>query len=267
MKAFTDLINEKDMEGNTAFHLAAIHGQYEILTILATHTKTDKEAVNKVGMTVIDIIQSNAQLARDKKKKRIVLRELPTGVETKGNETAEEIELEASSKNDDRARSIGVTSSQHVNKFANINLVEATIITSITYAAALTTLGGFNSVDGMAILRTKTSLKLFLAFDSVSFGCSAASMCIHFLGVFASRFIREKYSYPITYVVFLTLVSISSTLVGFMVGTNAVLKHRSALALPGIIAFTSFILHVSIFFIRIVFLVYCRLRLIFASLR
>ena len=66
-RVFSDLINEKDVDGNTALHVAAIHGRYRILKKLANEKKVDKDAINKAGMTVVDIIRSSSQIAKDKK--------------------------------------------------------------------------------------------------------------------------------------------------------------------------------------------------------
>ena len=63
---------------------------------------------------------------------------------------------------------------------AEVNLLVATIITSITFAAAITMPGGYSSSDGMTILRRKTNFKLFLWCNSLAFGFSAASIFIHF---------------------------------------------------------------------------------------
>lgn len=60
--AFRDLINEHDNEGNTAFHLAAIKGHYALLMMLADDRRVDRMAINTVGMTTIDIVQSDKRL-------------------------------------------------------------------------------------------------------------------------------------------------------------------------------------------------------------
>lgn len=152
-----------------------------------------------------------------------------------------------------------------VKNLANVNLLVATIIASITFAAAMAMPGGYDNTDGMAILRTKDSFRYFLVFDSLAFGCAASSMCIHFLVAFTSKFMVETYSYPIKGVVLLTLLSIASTVIAFITGTNAVLKHRSGFSLSANIALISFIVPVSFFFVRIVMVLFKMLRLFIAS--
>ena len=56
--AFQDLINEQDREGDTPLHLAAFRGHSKILEMLAKDTRVDKGAINKAGMTAIDIVRS-----------------------------------------------------------------------------------------------------------------------------------------------------------------------------------------------------------------
>ena len=60
--AFQDLMNEHDKEGNTPLHLAAFQGHSKILEMLAKDPRVDKGALNKTGMTAIDIIQSSKKL-------------------------------------------------------------------------------------------------------------------------------------------------------------------------------------------------------------
>ena len=159
----------------------------------------------------------------------------------------------------------GRWSPEFVKNLANINLLVATIIASITFSAAITMPGGYDNTDGIAILKNNTSFRYFLAFDSLAFGCSAASMLIHFLLAFTSRFIHEMYSYPIAPMLFLTLLSIVSTVSAFVAGTNAVLqRHRSWFGLSAIIAFISFTLPLSIFLIQIVVVLLKKLHLFVA---
>ncbi|KAL5546526.1 hypothetical protein UlMin_006213 [Ulmus minor] len=59
---FIDLINAKDIEGNTCFHLAAACASVDILLMLATSSRVEKGAINNAGMTAVDICGSTVQL-------------------------------------------------------------------------------------------------------------------------------------------------------------------------------------------------------------
>lgn len=65
--AFNDLLNEQDIEGNTALHLAAIHKHYRILTLMAKDSRVDKGVRNKSQMTVLEIVGSDEELGRFEK--------------------------------------------------------------------------------------------------------------------------------------------------------------------------------------------------------
>ncbi|GMN60935.1 hypothetical protein TIFTF001_030031 [Ficus carica] len=293
-RVFSDLINEKDVDGNTALHVAAIHGRYRILKKLANEKRVDKDAINKAGMTVIDIIQSSSQIAKDKKvslitmlkrngsqpsleRRALMLERMLEQIDgLKKFEMTPETELKAAAGSTDsvaitstttgnegkkaekRVRRYNKWSPELVKNLANINLLVATIIASITFSAAIAVPGGFDSIDGIAILRRKTSFRFFLAFDSLAFGCSTASMSIHFLVTFTSRIIHETYAYPITGVLLLTLLSIASTVFAYIAGTNAVLNHHSSFGLSATIACTSFIVPVSFFLVRLVVVLHKR---------
>ena len=61
------LINQQDEKGNTPFHLAAMKRRYELLIMLAKDRRIDWMAVNKEGMSTIDIIQSDERPKSGKK--------------------------------------------------------------------------------------------------------------------------------------------------------------------------------------------------------
>ena len=65
------------------------------------------------------------------------------------------------------------------NSVSNFQITAMTIITTVTFAAALQLPGGYDS-NGKAILKDNKHFKNFLKCDSVAFVTSAAAMCIHF---------------------------------------------------------------------------------------
>ncbi|KAL6325853.1 hypothetical protein AAG906_031040 [Vitis piasezkii] len=64
-------------QGNTALHLAAMHGQYNSVRILAGDRRVDKKASNKKYLKAIDIVQSNMDLGEIKKS--LIMRKLENG--------------------------------------------------------------------------------------------------------------------------------------------------------------------------------------------
>ena len=64
--AFRDLMNEKDDEGNTPFHIAAANRHYALLMSLADVRRMGG-AVNNKGESILDIIQADSELMEDEK--------------------------------------------------------------------------------------------------------------------------------------------------------------------------------------------------------
>ena len=67
VQEWESLINEKDYQGNTALHLAAICGHYMSVWTLAGNHRVDKRATNNEYLKAIDIVQSNNDLGEVKK--------------------------------------------------------------------------------------------------------------------------------------------------------------------------------------------------------
>uniref|UniRef100_A0A7N2L6Z6 PGG domain-containing protein n=2 Tax=Quercus lobata TaxID=97700 RepID=A0A7N2L6Z6_QUELO len=179
--AFGDLINEKDKDGNTAFHLATINRHYTILAMLAHDRRVDKLAMNEEGMMTADIVQLDNQLLRLEKVliMRICNLKQVDGVQTSKEERIIKIEGASDDQNISKGKEAeGASDDQDISKFS---LTSITIITTVTFAAALQVPGGYNGQTGTAILQKNIFFKIFLAFDSISFIASAAVMMIHFM--------------------------------------------------------------------------------------
>ena len=148
----------------------------------------------------------------------------------------------------------------YVKNVVNINLVVATIIASITFAAAIQVPGGYDGTTGLANLRNKTSFKFFIAYDALAFGFSAASMFIHYLASFHSGFVQDMQLYPISSVMILTYASIASSVLAFVMATKSVLESKSSqvefpfsfdnLGLAGIVASSAFCIPICFFLVR-----------------
>lgn len=144
---------------------------------------------------------------------------------------------------------------EHIRNIATINLLVATIIASITFAAAMQMPGGYDS-KGIANLRRNLAFKIFVMADSVAFGCAAASMFIHFAVALCSKLLQETYSYPINCVMLLTSISIASSLLAFIMGANMVFTGSSNggldAGLPVYVASLSFLIPVLYFLLRLI---------------
>uniref|UniRef100_A0A2N9GPB7 PGG domain-containing protein n=1 Tax=Fagus sylvatica TaxID=28930 RepID=A0A2N9GPB7_FAGSY len=76
-----------------------------------------------------------------------------------------------------------------VKDMANVNLLVATIIATVTFAAAFQVPGGFNE-NGLAILSKNEVFKNFLIFDSLACGISAVSIFVNFAYPFLAKATR-----------------------------------------------------------------------------
>ncbi|KAL5546535.1 hypothetical protein UlMin_006222 [Ulmus minor] len=228
MVLFIDQINAKDIEGNTCFHLAAACGSVEILLMLANNSRVEKGAINNVGMTAVDICGSTMQLNDNGKTKPHRL----FGRITRRQVSARDVaaagaggEGSSDGASNDIVSKTNIYSPKHVKNMANINLLVATILISISFAAGMQMPGGYDD-NGMAILRHTSSFKSFLVYNSLAFGCSAASMFIHFMVSFFSRLFREPSTFPLYFVMILTDLSIFWTVMAFVTGTSSVLNQN-----------------------------------------
>lgn len=142
-------------------------------------------------------------------------------------------------------------SSRQSKNLAQVNLIVATIIASITFAAAITMPGGYKDETGIPILNEKPHFRYFLAFNSLAFGLSASSMSIHFIFPLCSKILGDiNYSYPSALLVFLADCSIFSSVLAFVAATNAVLREKG-ISLPANIALCSFYVPIVFFGIQI----------------
>ncbi|KAF3442510.1 hypothetical protein FNV43_RR16426 [Rhamnella rubrinervis] len=288
MREFRYLIDEKDEDGNV---------RHVLLIMLATDGRVEKVTLNKMGMTAVDIINSNTRLEKvakafmismlEKKgytpslERRILVREtMSVDEKMEGHERSEQTtqRLKMPAK-DEAVASVSRAANtarennkekhhatpnydpgkhkpyEHIRNIGNINLLVATIIASITFAAAMQIPGG-NDSNGMANLRTNTDFKIFVLADSVAFGCATASMFIHFAVAFCAQILQETYTYPINCVMFLTIISIVSSVVAFIKGAEMVFKSSSRggsdVGPPVYVASLSFLIPVFYFLFRLV---------------
>ncbi|GMY20739.1 protein ACCELERATED CELL DEATH 6-like isoform X2 [Fagus crenata] len=188
-KASQDIINEQDEEGNTPLHLAAINGCYEILTMLVDESKVDKWAINKKGKNIADIIQLHKQFTVSEKEtimlkwnrmKDLHMISSERVDDSQTNKVTPDVKSVAKINTErvDDSQTNKVT--PDVKSVAKINITAMTIITSVTFAAALQVPGGYDNT-GRAVLINNENFRWFLIFDSLAFGASSASIFIHFV--------------------------------------------------------------------------------------
>ncbi|XP_060960143.1 ankyrin repeat-containing protein At5g02620 isoform X2 [Cannabis sativa] len=232
-KAFIDIINEQDCKGNTALHVAAVCGYYEIFVSLASNSRTDKRIMNEMGMTALDIIGRSNLLGIVEK--AIIKFKINTesnllslheaaivNQSTKSDEKVQEIQSSSTMTNESVPKEEIID--KEVKQMADINLVVSTLITDITFQAAI-------SMAGAATYSSSSSLEaftLFTAFNSLAFSFSAASMIIHIAVALYFKLLGKPHRYPFTLTMILTIASITLSVLAFFTGSKALLYEKKS---------------------------------------
>ncbi|KAL0005501.1 hypothetical protein SO802_013062 [Lithocarpus litseifolius] len=238
--AFRDLMNEQDDEGNTPFHIAAANSNYALLMSLADVRRMGG-ALNKKGESILDIIKADNQLMDDEKKiimsnlkRHNVLWSLDTMVDrqtkkvksskAEGTGAANSSEENGKKDKEDDNKKAKEDKKDDIKDLANFNLVVATIIATVTFAAAFQVPGGTGG-EGLATLREKGSFVKFLIYDSLAFGFSAVSIFANFAYPFLAK--ATRITYPIMFSLVLTEFSLICLVLAFIEGTRSVLTENS----------------------------------------
>ncbi|KAJ4953702.1 hypothetical protein NE237_030534 [Protea cynaroides] len=234
---FQCLANEVDNEGNAFLHLAAARHNY--ITAYATLNDhfADTLAMNNHYLTPLDIARTEkvskfaagwSSCVKKWKKMSAVRRRVRqvchNKVESKGK-IEEKNKFESNKGNSD------------------INLLVATLIATVTFAAGFTTPGGFNgnSPDaGAAILAKNTYFKAFLISNTVAMVFSITAVKLHFWATLYQGFLMVEMFPKIG--VRLTVLAASSMVIAFMTGTCAVLPTSHGLAIAVCVICSSFFL-------------------------
>ena len=115
------------------------------------------------------------------------------------------------------------------------NLLVATLIATVTFAAALTVPGGFKqnrSVDeGLAVLSHRIAFRVFLIANTLAFGLSIATVIIYFLDSTIPREFGPRMK-GLGLIPAFTVYSTIALLVAFISGTYTVVPHSMGILQP-----------------------------------
>ena len=107
-----------------------------------------------------------------------------TAIEKKAKQgqTAKENEVQnAVSKSKEEMEGISMSKSEILRSAGETNLLVATIIATVTFTAAFTVPGGYESGDinqGLAVLSKQAAFKVFVIANALAFGFSTASILV-----------------------------------------------------------------------------------------
>ncbi|KAM4082167.1 hypothetical protein ACJW30_11G150300 [Castanea mollissima] len=179
------LINEQDKDGNTPLHMSALYKQYRIIYMLAREKKVDIGATNKNNLTAYGILVMNGE-KNWKAKKAVYLLENEKGVPALQlfiNEGLSKLQQQpvgtrpSSSLNTQRMDNYEEKLDFGRKSRLETSLLIATLVATVTFAAAITMPGGYNS-QGLATLSAKPAFKAFVIFDTIAFLFSVAAVTI-----------------------------------------------------------------------------------------
>ncbi|KAM3268580.1 hypothetical protein P3S67_031521 [Capsicum chacoense] len=214
------LVDEPDSDGNTPLHLLAASDNH--VRELIYHPRAKKMSFNKQNQTPLDIALLCAATTKKVSSYTFVFQilvaleympeklvdlsdigqfgkrkfevkqmnedndEMGTGVKMLLNETGILSKIRRRKDDQDKANKADQTVIESVMKVAQIHIVVAALIMTVTFAAGITLPGGFESDSdspnqGMAILLRKTSFRAFVVSDAIAFTSSAVAKFIYFL--------------------------------------------------------------------------------------
>ena len=170
-----------------------------------------------------------------------------TAIEKKAQQgqTAKENEVQnAVSKSKEEMEGISMSKSEILRSAGETNLLLATIIASVTFTAAFTVPGGYESGDvnqGLAVLSKKAAFKAFVIANALAFGYSTASILVYIFSAnirrvpsYADRSAKTRRALE------LAGHSIRALVIAFISGTYAVVPHSLGIAVAIIICFCYF---------------------------
>nr|XP_010324420.1 ankyrin repeat-containing protein At5g02620-like [Solanum lycopersicum]XP_010324421.1 ankyrin repeat-containing protein At5g02620-like [Solanum lycopersicum] len=177
------LVDEADNDGNTPLHWLAASGN-RVPQMILDHPSVKKMTFNKQNQTPLDIASSRT-LTTEKEKLVAVLRESNARLgqrrtfEVHQSKNSRMIDKMKKHVDKDRAK-IETLQMEKILKSTEIQVVVATLIMTVAFAAGFTLPGGLENDNGpnkgMSILSKKTAFRVFVISDVLAFTCAAAAI-------------------------------------------------------------------------------------------
>ncbi|KAM3270643.1 hypothetical protein P3S67_028845 [Capsicum chacoense] len=237
-------VDETDSDGNTPLHLLAVSGNH--VPELINHPRAKKMPFNKENKTPLDLallctvttkkeklVDDLCKIGRFGQRDFEVKRKykyMPNACDeagTRGNM----INLPEKDDADKQKK----TMVENIMMAAQMQIVVATLIMTVTFAAGFTLPGGFESDSpnkGMAILIRKTAFRAFVVSNAIGFTCSSVAIFIYFLMAEQSRHPSSSSTVKKLYDVagILQFLSMLAVVIAFATGMFATLAHSLGLA-------------------------------------
>ncbi|KAF7146031.1 hypothetical protein RHSIM_Rhsim04G0028200 [Rhododendron simsii] len=174
-----ELLNEGDEEGNTPLHLAIKENDYKKAMLLSSSNSIDLGAVNKEGLTALDLCQTDWRISH---KQRLMWLHLAARGALRGRRPIE-FKVPARERDAD------------LKPLINTMALVATLIATITFAAAFTMPGGYDTSSdnlGAVNLVKNAALKAFIVSDTIAMSCSITAVLTLAFSVNGERELQRR---------------------------------------------------------------------------
>ncbi|KAE9454976.1 hypothetical protein C3L33_13122, partial [Rhododendron williamsianum] len=203
-----ELVNVGDDEGNTPLHLAVKEDHYPKAILFTSSVSIDLGAVNKEGLTALDLCEVFDHLRRH-------------GASRGRNPNQHKVPIRGP---------FGAMHSrdEDMKPFINTIALIAALIATLTFAAAFTMPGGYDSspdnLVGVATLANKAALKVFVLSDTLAMCCSILSLFLLLRAMHVDRNVTFSLTNTSTT---LLGIALNATLVAFISGIFAVIAPKA----------------------------------------
>ncbi|KAJ4950678.1 hypothetical protein NE237_027510 [Protea cynaroides] len=244
------MVNDRDKNGDTPLHLAARIPNYDALSFLMDLPEVNKRARNNDNLTALDILKATGTESMDdlglekkslannlKKKTGAISSEAPKVAAKEDTQQDGELQKVGSQRMEDldNERQVAGDNSEKGN-LRDIELLVATLIATVTFAASFTMPGGYNNEgpdEGMANLSSEPAFQIFLVANTGAMALSTAAIFTH-LNAVMSTFDRSKSSKAdrsFNKANLFTVIAIIGMVIAFVAGTYLVLANNKPLAI------------------------------------
>ncbi|KAG4967707.1 hypothetical protein JHK87_033358 [Glycine soja] len=216
-------INQKDNDGNTPLHLASINLFPKVMYFITRENRTNVNLSNSSGLTARDIVclELKNQMTIRKFLANRVLKE--AGVPVKVNNMLRSQHQQVSKTN------------SSLKDLINTFLVVATLMVTVTFAAAFTVPGGVYSSDdtnpknrGMAVLAHKRFFWVFTTFNMTAMYSSVLACGLMLMALIFDHKLATRTTILAMSCLILAFVTVP---VAFMAAVRLVVANNSALSL------------------------------------
>ncbi|XP_048131107.1 protein ACCELERATED CELL DEATH 6-like [Rhodamnia argentea] len=238
------LINQPDHNGNTPLHLTIMERRSWIAAYMLQDVRVDQTARNIKGETAFDIEELTKET-----------RVIPSVAMVKWRRLCLPHHWNfwgGFLPSTDDQRACALDSEQTYKQNCQTLLMVATLITTVTFAAAFTMPGGYNNNagpgQGVALLRSSSHLKWFIISDTIAMTCSIMAASVILWG---AAFGRRPFVHCYVIAAVLTCIALQSTAISFVTGLVAVLPDQTYVCTVSHVVGSVFLVNTGLFLFRL----------------